>query len=671
MDNLIPRKSVYKPEIDGLRAFAVVAVIINHFNAELLPGGYLGVDIFFVISGYVITSSLNGRQSNSFGAFICGFYERRIKRLVPALATFVLITGIVICLFNPQPEFSLKTGISSLFGISNLYLLSESTDYFAQSTELNVFTHTWSLGVEEQFYILFPFLIWLSGFGRQTKNGERNLFIIVGISSVISLLSFLHLYPFNQPAAYFLMPTRFWEMGAGCLIFLGFKNRAHIEQLLERVPPLLAVAAIIGVMYLPNRFATASTFAIVSLSAIIIASLKKNTLAFQFFTQEKVVYVGLISYSLYLWHWAVLSISRWTIGIYWWSIPLQVAVMFALAVASYRWIETPFRKATWFDVRWKTLLVGVGVLTATSGGLVALGRPLHGVLYLGQNRGNEKLAAFRNKWRYEIRIPGTSLTGSMCHADEKYKDQDVSRLFQQCKYPLNRKVPTQRTVAFIGDSHVLPLLAASQKFLDSGFRVIHYSYAGCPSPMPPFGIVPKGCETFLMKLNSSIFDDLQKGDYIVIKNYNLSHLGGKEIVDFRHNIRNKDGAITEDSDQKLSLYAEGLRVFATEARRRQIKVWLIGSAFRNPNVELSREIFRPNPSDQSTLKEDYQNAVKLNKKLAAHVSKIGVEFIDPVAFIEKCGTNTSEFVRCYRDGDHLSDEGANRLIVGLLSKFDQ
>ena len=223
------KRSRYRPEIDGLRAFAVVAVIINHFNKDILPGGYLGVDIFFVISGYVITSSLFGRPSKDFKDFISGFYERRVKRLVPALSVFVLITSLAICLFDPTPKFSLRTGLTSLFGLSNLYLLKQSTDYFAQSTALNVFTHTWSLAVEEQFYIFFPFLIWFTGFGRQTKNGARNLFLVVGTLTFASLFIFLFLYSTNQQAAYFLMPSRFWEMATGCLIFLGFLKRASIE----------------------------------------------------------------------------------------------------------------------------------------------------------------------------------------------------------------------------------------------------------------------------------------------------------------------------------------------------------------------------------------------------------------------------------------------------------
>ena len=327
-------KSNYKSEIDGLRAFAVVAVIINHFNKDLLPSGYLGVDIFFVISGYVITSSLANRQSRNFWDFITGFYERRIKRLVPALVVFVLTASILISLLSPDPVSSLKTGIASVFGFSNLYLYQKSIDYFAQSTELNPFTHTWSLGVEEQFYLLFPVLIWFSGFGRQTKNGARNLFLWIGALTVASLTSFIFLYQTNQPAAYFLMPPRFWEMAAGCLVFIGFQKRAKIERALEKVPPLLVVAAIVMIMFMPISWAVPATTSIVVLSAILLACLKSGTAACTLFTNKRVVFLGLISYSLYLWHWGVLSLSRWSIGIYWWSAPFQVALMLLLATFS-------------------------------------------------------------------------------------------------------------------------------------------------------------------------------------------------------------------------------------------------------------------------------------------------------------------------------------------------
>jgi len=374
----------YRPEIDGLRAFAVVAVIINHFNKDLLPSGYLGVDIFFVISGYVITSSLEGRESKNFLDFLTGFYERRIKRLVPALVVFVLITSVLICLFNPDPTRALRTGITSLFGLSNLYLLKQSTDYFAQSTELNPFTHTWSLGVEEQFYLLFPFLIWFTGFSQQTAKGARNLFFWVGALTIASLIGFIYLYQVKQPTAYFFMPTRFWEMATGCLLFIGLQKRVSIEQALEQVPPLLVVAAMVGVMFLPVSEAVTATIGIVVLSVVLIACLKQGTTAYKFFTLEKVVYIGLISYSLYLWHGTVLSISRWTIGIHWWSVPIQIGLMLMMAITSYNWIETPLRKSKWFSKRWKNLSAGVGLLSILSGVLILVGEHLKGKMYLGK-----------------------------------------------------------------------------------------------------------------------------------------------------------------------------------------------------------------------------------------------------------------------------------------------
>ncbi|QPN70343.1 acyltransferase [Synechococcus sp. CBW1108] len=461
-------KSKYRPEIDGLRAFAVVALIINHFNKDLLPSGYLGVDIFFVISGYVITSSLAARQSKNFLDFLTGFYERRIKRLVPALVVFVLITSVLICLFINDPEKALKTGGTSIFGLSNLYLLKQSTDYFAESTEFNPFTHTWSLGVEEQFYLLFPFIVWFSGFGQQKVKGARNLFFWVGALTIASLISFIYLYQFNQPAAYFLMPTRFWEMATGCLIFIGFQRRAQIEQVLEQVPPLMVVAAMVGVMFLPNNAAVPATISIAILSAVLIACLKKGSAAFDFFTLNIVAYVGLISYSLYLWHWSVLSISRWTIGIHWWSIPFQVGLMLLLATGSHRWVETRFRGSKGSPIRRRAVSWGLGTSVGTGGVIAALGGQLGGTLFLGNTTQIVDLVAVSQA------APGTNLSYGNC---SEYKRETTAN----CS--LKSTGSSVQKLLLIGDihaAHLFPLIGMLHK--QTGIGISGFSQAGQPFP---------------------------------------------------------------------------------------------------------------------------------------------------------------------------------------------
>ena len=155
----------FLPHIEGMRALAVIAVIINHLWHDALPGGYLGVDIFFVISGFVITRSMMARPSPSLLSGLAEFYVRRIKRIVPALVLVVLVTLPLLRLVNPNADSATLTGLGALFGASNIFLYLVASDYFGEAITLNPFMHTWSLGVEEQFYLVFP-LVFLFVAGR-------------------------------------------------------------------------------------------------------------------------------------------------------------------------------------------------------------------------------------------------------------------------------------------------------------------------------------------------------------------------------------------------------------------------------------------------------------------------------------------------------------------------
>jgi peptidoglycan/LPS O-acetylase OafA/YrhL len=476
----LKHQSSYRPEIDGLRAFAVIAVIINHFNKDLLPSGYLGVDIFFVISGFVITSTFASLPSKSFLDFLLGFYARRIKRLVPALVIFVTIASISICLFNPSPDISIMTGIAALFGCSNLYLLNQSTNYFATPTQLNVFTHTWSLGVEEQFYFLFPLLVWCTGFGRQASKGARNLLWVAGVLSIASLIAFVYIYRTNQPAGYFLMPTRFWEMGAGCLLFLGLKHPSGLLVWLQRISPLVVTAGIIGVLFIPPKFAVVTTIAVVLLASVLMACLRAGTAGYSLFTHPQVVYIGLISYSLYLWHWGILSLSRWTIGIHWWSVPFQVALMLLLAVFSYRYVEIPLRRSDWSVLRWQTIGYGIGAAATASGLLLLLSNSLSDRIFLGSRHSPETES---------FKVQGVGLECSFYMGKGRpFSDRDIAR----CSFPKSERVSRQQQIWYLGNSHashLSGLIGKMQSRVDVRQTVI--TTGGISVPPLPLAFYPK------------------------------------------------------------------------------------------------------------------------------------------------------------------------------------
>jgi len=425
-------------------------------------------------------------------------------------------------------------------------------------------------------------------------------------------------------------------------------------------------------MYLPMSMASASTIAVVVLSSILIASLKKQTAAFKVFTNPKVVYIGLISYSLYLWHWGVLSISRWTIGIHWWSVPFQIALMLGLAVASYRYIETPLRKGNWFEKRWKTLVVGGGVLVTLSGGLVALGKPLKGKFYAG-NKSNAPTAR-TNKWRDEIRLGATDLTGEKCHADPSYTQAQINSLFEDCKIPKNRISSNQRTIALLGDSHTLSLLSAEEMLLKSGFRVIHYSHSGCPFPNPPHGIKPKECEKFNSTTYRHIIKDLQPGDSVIIYNYHLSHLGGRELLDTRHHILDKSGNASTSSSEKIDFYVTGLANVAEKMNQKGVSIILVGSAQRNnADLGLRKEWFRISDFALETLHKEVVNARTLNKKLLSKASNLGLKnltFVDPLQILdENCGKDIASYQKCFRDSDHMTNKSASQVFSYIIKNI--
>lgn len=390
---------MHRTEIDGLRAIAVLSVILNHIDRTLLPNGHLGVDIFFVISGFVITQSIVSRQYDSFRHYLLGFYQRRIKRLVPALFLCIAVTSVfVLLVISPDSSFassSLRTGVAALFGVSNLFLLKQTKDYFSSSAELNAFTHTWSLGVEEQFYVLFPLILWFSGLPQDRTGAVKKFSLIIGVAAIASLVSYIWLSKINPIAAFYLMPTRFWELALGAGVYLAILKISNVRPAYQQfvsyitLPCLLMLIVSLAIPQ-AGHYPWLNTFFVVILTAVLIFGIRPTSLVYKLLTLKPLVFLGLISYSLYLWHWSVLTISRWTIGLDAWSILMQLILIFVLSVFSYKYVERPLRRTDWPMPSlggFKMNETGYALVTACGLALliVFVARPLHqqGYLYSG------------------------------------------------------------------------------------------------------------------------------------------------------------------------------------------------------------------------------------------------------------------------------------------------
>lgn len=347
----------YRPEVDGLRALAVMAVIVNHLHSAWLPSGYFGVDIFFVISGFVITQSLWTHRHPSFAEFFVGFVARRMRRLAPALLLCIAVTSVAVWLLVPTPKDSLQTGLFALFGVSNLFLYFQHVDYFTPSRDLNVFVHTWSLGVEEQFYLVFPAIFWLCGTRR------RRGFVLGGVIAVLcaaSLIASIAFARFDTQAVFYLMPFRFWELGAGVLLFLLTRRvETPMSGRVGATVPIAAAALLVAVLFLPPHRHVLVQVEIVILTMIAVATLRSSSVGMAVFGDRTIVFVGLMSYPLYLWHWSVISVARWTTLDQGWSKPLQLALMLLLSAVTYRYIERPLRYAAALKPNWRAIGVFV------------------------------------------------------------------------------------------------------------------------------------------------------------------------------------------------------------------------------------------------------------------------------------------------------------------------
>lgn len=336
----------FRYDIQGLRALAVLSVVITHTFPKWLTGGYIGVDIFFVISGYLISKILFKECSqNSFS--ISNFYERRIKRIFPALI-FVVISTIIAAYFILSPMSFREVGrnvFSTMLFVSNVDYW-KSTNYFANAAELKPLLHTWSLSVEEQFYIFFPILIFYLYKIPNKKIAEVVLWALFLISLIVSEIAI----QIDSSAAYYFFPTRAFELILGAIVAYRelFKAKKTVFKPITIYTGYLLTILPIALFSASTRFPGLSALIPTMGTALLITIGSSNPNYKEGFllTNKWMVYVGNISFSLYLWHWPVLAFMRnlYTVELSLFQSFLAVFISFIMAAISYKAIEQPFMK---------------------------------------------------------------------------------------------------------------------------------------------------------------------------------------------------------------------------------------------------------------------------------------------------------------------------------------
>lgn len=633
--------SSYRADIDGLRAVAVIAVVLGHAFEEWFPGGYLGVDVFFVISGFVITHSLFGRGAASFGSFFAAFSLRRIKRILPALLVCAGLTCAVLLVIDPAPRTSLRTGFAALFGASNFSLYFQELDYFSPSIRFNAFTHTWSLGVEEQFYLLFPLMFWF--LFRPAGRGTAPRFLaVISAFSAASLAGFVLLQTSAPMAAYYMMPLRFWELGAGVAAATLLHLRPHDIRAARwsLLPPAGVLCAMAALFAIPPDAKFAGHIAIVLLTAVLLLLGASPAFQSPLLTNRPARYVGNISYSFYLWHWPFLTFGLFLPDRVWANPFFAMACAFCVAALSYHFVEQPFRRIRVPQPRLSHFAAAL-VCVLSVVGLVALG---------DMYRNSLIKAALRPGF---LPLPDSNLKyHPTCVVDGQGLPLQTDT-FENCTFPPIAGGRETSTLWVMGDSHAGHLQGALIKLRDDlgyGFHLVETPGIVFPVTVPG-GFAPR--ETLFEKVR----DAWKPGDAVVISRLFLS--------------RTEPVSVAAD----VAEWIGKVDLLARQLAQSGIGLVLVGP----PPMFRFEDIRACDPSriQRCSIARDSLDSVSaaVNGALAGladgHENTAFVEIFSEFCPADApiCGP-TRDGVFLFRDRDHLNSEGAALLAGRIHAALD-
>lgn len=641
----------FRPDIEGLRAVAVAGVVAYHFGLTALPGGFAGVDIFFVISGYLITRHLVAEISDTGRLDLLRFYARRARRLLPA-ALFViaatLAVGVLILSPEEQALYSKGAMFASAYMI-NLWLIRWSFDYFASDATSNPFIHYWSLSVEEQFYLAWPALLLLAAWLRP---GKRGFMIAIGVAGFISFVLCAWLTSVSQPWAFYFSPLRAWEFAAGGLASLAPARLLQERPRLGRASSLAGLT-MIGAAYLtfsedapfPGFLALLPVAGTVLLLKAGAAGARDGGLRNSepnwvnaALALPPLQWIGRLSYSLYLWHWPVIVYAGMLAPE---LTPAErlccLALTLALSTLSYHLIENPIRRNGWLTANAARALVPALLLTGT--GVAAA-------------YGNARLAV-RDLDPQQRIIAASAAEPSTARARAGCVQDYETVTPAPCVFGDGR-----RLIALFGDSHAdhwsTPLIEASRK---NGYRVMTWLKNSCrASRISVWSSELKRPYVECDRWREQAIAEIIKARPALVVVSELALTSGRKMT-------GRGG----DTDSQDANWRAGLRSTLTSLSKAGLKVAFIRDVpFNNANVDtcVARALWR----DETPSRCDQSRAYAANDQMAA-VERDIVDSIPNAAYVDLtdrfCGATTCHvFIDgklAFRDQHHMATPFAESL----------
>lgn len=625
----------FRKDINGLRAIAVIAVVLFHFNNTLIPGGFAGVDVFFVISGYLMTAIIfKGVEEQNFS--ILKFYMARANRIIPALALLCLVLTVFGWFYLTPYDYSVlgEHIRSSITFVSNIVYWKES-GYFDTASHYKWLLHTWSLSSEWQFYLIYPVLIVLMRKFMEVKTIKQTILCFLVISFIASIILTYH----SPHSSYFLLPARIWEMLVGGVAFL---YPISLKLRYKKRCECIGFALIIGSYFLITKDnywpGYLALFPVIGTYLIIQAKRKNSLLTGNWLFQK----LGLYSYSIYLWHWPLV------VAIYYFSLPsfyiyIAIPLSVLLGFLSYRYIERiNFNNnlSTIFGViKSKPMIMVVSVTLITS------------VICLQDGFINYAPA----KYQYLIHNAQASQLREKCHL-RTYQAPSSS-----CQYFIENNI----TWATLGDSHSTEIaytLAKKIHLKDQGLK--HFSYSGCKISYK----MPKDfsrCAQWYNEAITYILNDKKIQNVVINHRFTKGLFGG----DAAHYPNKPKALMTTKASQMVQSFDELVQLLAANKKNvylfypipelpKDIKE-LIGIKFRNGNmpdniIGTSREWYQ---ARNQYMIEHFDNASYPSN---VHLLKPQNTFCDNLhCYAVKDGEPL------YFDDDHPSIIGATKLIESI------